>query len=108
MNDEKDEKEEKKLTFWVIIKIIIILNIIIQFGLFVKYRNNLISKLTKEKINKSDLITNENKEIENNNQENNIQENNIQKNNLHEKNLSDYNMVKFLAYDNFFFNSMSM
>ena len=54
MNDEKDEKEEKKLTFWVIIKIIIILNIIIQFGLFVKYRNNLIFKLTKEKINKRD------------------------------------------------------
>ena len=78
-------------------KKIIILNIIIQMGLFVKYRNNLIAKLTGTKLTEAN--------------ENNLEKVGKDKNDEEVKsefNISDYNMVKFLVYDKFNFNSKSM
>ena len=94
MYGENNEKCLNQITLSMIVKTIIILNIIIQMGLFVKYRNNLISKLTGNKLTKAN--------------ENNLGDDKKDEEVNSEFNLSDYNMVKFLVYDKFFFNSMSM
>ena len=48
MNDESCESCLNKVTLSLIVKIIIFFNLIIQMSVFAKYKNNLITKLTKE------------------------------------------------------------
>jgi hypothetical protein len=97
MDSERFEKCLNKATFSMVIKAIIVFNIIIQVSLFKKYKKNLIVKLTKEKEKEKDLAING---TEDNNEE--------EVNEIDSYNLSQYTMTKFLLYDHFFFNSMSM
>ena len=91
MIDETFEKCLNKVSLSLIVKIIIFLNLIIQMSIFAKYKNNLITKLTKEI---STNIVKEDKEDK--------------KDEAFEIGLTDYNLTKFFQYDYFYFNSMTM
>ena len=91
MIDETFEKCLNKVSLSLIVKIIIFLNLIIQMSIFAKYKNNSITKLTKEI---STNIVKEDKEDK--------------KDEAFEIGLTDYNLTKFFQYDYFYFNSMTM
>ena len=75
----------------VMIKIIIFLNILLQIGIFSRYKPKVITETKLTKIKETDIIQITNRTID-----------------FQPTYLSEYNMVKFLAYDFMYFNSMSM
>ena len=73
----------------VMIKIIIFLNILLQIGIFSRYKPKVITETKLTKIKETDIIQITNRTID-----------------FQPTYLSEYNMVKFIAYDNVDFNTM--
>ena len=97
MNDESCESCLNKVTLSLIVKIIIFFNLIIQMSVFAKYKNNLITKLTKEI--STNVVKPENKDEKDKKES---------ISNFTEFNLTDYKLQRVFAYDSFYFNSMTI
>ena len=90
MYEEYFEECLKNPKVSMMIKTIIFLNILLQISIFSRYKAKPIQETELIKINENDKV--KISKIED----------------FQSSNLSEYNMVKFLAYDNIFFNSMNM
>ena len=90
MYEEYFEECLKNPKVSIMIKTIIFLNILLQISIFSRYKAKPIQETKLIKISENDKV--EISKIED----------------FQSNNLSEYDMVKFLAYDNIFFNSMYM